>query len=206
LCVGSLPSRCIAKYFHAKLVQVVHSCGNDSAALFYQCGVLLNNVFDTQAAHAVLQQQDTDMPAHAVNTISLNALCKLHNAPVNDLKKDMKKVYIYNPKYWTRRPLTQTMICYAAADVLPLHTLHTALAGQIKPEFADLLAETCLEHVRRQISESGQMRVRTEVSPDRRKEMKERRGQEKIERREQDRIERIEIDLKIDYTPPTTWR
>jgi exonuclease 3'-5' domain-containing protein 1 len=156
-------------------------------------------VFDTQAAYAVLQQQQTGKPVHTVKNISLNDLCKELNAPVNTLKKEVKNVYISNPRYWTKRPLTQTMICYAAADVLPLHALHKALASQIKPEYADLLAETCLKHVLHLISDSGG----TSQCPETRKEEKKRETREEImekrknveeDRRKKEIVERIEIE------------
>ena len=109
--------------------QVVHDCRNDSAAFYFQFNILVKNVFDTQAAHAVLQLQDTGKPVYKVKNVSLNALCELYNAPVNPMKEQVKNIYRRDQKFWARRPLTRDMICYAGADVLALvPTIYNAMA------------------------------------------------------------------------------
>ncbi|XP_075738728.1 egl_like_exo domain-containing protein isoform X3 [Rhipicephalus microplus] len=65
------------------ITKVMHDCRNDSAALFFQFGIKLQNVFDTQAAHATLQQQDVGKPVHKVKNVSLGTLCTLYGGPVN---------------------------------------------------------------------------------------------------------------------------
>ena len=42
-----------------------------------------------QAAHAVLQLQDTGKPVYKVKNVSLNALCELYGAPVNPMKEQV---------------------------------------------------------------------------------------------------------------------
>jgi len=151
--------------------KVVHDCRNDSAALFFQCEVQIKNVFDTQAAHAVLQLQDTGKPVYKVKNVSLNALCELYGAPANPMKEQVKNIYRRDQKFWARRPLTRDMVCYAAADVLALvPTIYTAMAGQIKPEFANLFHELCEEQVLLYIqgeevkNRKKQRKVETEVA------------------------------------------
>merc|ERR1719266_2611928 len=153
------------------IIKVVHDCRNDSAALFFQCDVQVRNVFDTQAAHAVLQLQDTGKPVYKVKNVSLNALCELYNAPVNPMKEQVKNIYRRDQKFWARRPLTRDMICYAGADVLALvPTIYTAMASQIKPEFANLFHELCEEQVLLYIqgeevkNRKKQRKVETEVA------------------------------------------
>jgi len=153
------------------IIKVVHDCRNDSAALFFQCDVQVRNVFDTQAAHAVLQLQDTGKPVYKVKNVSLNALCELYNAPVNPMKEQVKNIYRRDQKFWARRPLTRDMICYAAADVLALvPTIYTAMASQIKPEFGNLFNELCEEQVLLYIqadevkNRKKQRKVETEVA------------------------------------------
>merc|ERR1719342_104781 len=153
------------------LIKVVHDCRNDSAALFFQCDVQVKNVFDTQAAHAVLQLQDTGKPVYKVKNVSLNALCELYNAPVNPMKEQVKNIYRRDQKFWARRPLTRDMICYAAADVLALvPTIYNAMASQIKPEFCNLFKELCEEQVLLYIqgdevkNRKKQRKVETEVA------------------------------------------
>merc|ERR1712012_425187 len=154
-----------------KIIKVVHDCGNDSAALYHQHDITIKNVFDTQAAHAVLQLQDTGKPVYKVKNVSLNALCELYNAPVNPMKEQVKNIYRRDQKFWARRPLTRDMICYAAADVLALvPTIYTAMASQIKPEFGNLFNELCEEQVLLYIqaeevkNRKKQRKVETEVA------------------------------------------
>jgi len=154
-----------------QIIKVVHDCRNDSAALFFQCDVQVKNVFDTQAAHAVLQLQDTGKPVYKVKNVSLNALCELYNAPVNPMKEQVKNIYRRDQKFWARRPLTRDMICYAAADVLALvPTIYNAMASQIKHEFGNLFRELCEEQVLLYIqadevkNRKKQRKVETEVA------------------------------------------
>jgi len=154
-----------------QIIKVVHDCRNDSAALFFQCDVQVRNVFDTQAAHAVLQLQDTGKPVYKVKNVSLNALCELYNAPVNPMKEQVKNIYRRDQKFWARRPLTRDMICYAAADVLALvPTIYNCMASQIKPEFGNLFRELCEEQVLLYIqadevkNRKKQRKVETEVA------------------------------------------
>jgi len=150
-----------------KIIKVVHDCRNDSAALYHQHDITIKNVFDTQAAHAVLQLQDTGKPVYKVKNVSLNALCELYNAPVNPMKDQVKNIYRRDQKFWARRPLSRDMICYAAADVLALvPTIYTAMASEIKPEFRNLFLSLC--------EEQSLMYIQSE-------EVKERKRQRKVE-------------------------
>ncbi len=42
-----------------------------------------------QAAHAVIQLQETGKPVYKVKNVSLNALCELYDAPVNPMKEQV---------------------------------------------------------------------------------------------------------------------
>ena len=91
------------------------------------------NILSIQAAHAVLQLQETGKPVYKVKNVSLNALCELYNAPVNPMKEQVKNIYRRDQKFWARRPLTRDMICYAGADVLALvPTIYTAMARSVR--------------------------------------------------------------------------
>jgi len=130
------------------IVKVIHDCRNDSAALYFQHGITLKNVFDTQAAHAVVQLQETGKPVYKVKNVSFNALCELYNAPVNPMKDQVKNIYRRDQKFWARRPLSKDMICYAAADVMALvPTIYTAMARDLKPDYQNLFLSLCEEQV-----------------------------------------------------------
>ncbi|XP_064486922.1 egalitarian protein homolog [Ornithodoros turicata] len=134
------------------VVKVMHDCRNDSVALAQQFGIQLRNVFDTQAAHAVLQQQDAGRPVHKVKNVSLNTLCALYGGPQNPRKEQMKSLYRRDQKFWSRRPLTEDMVFHAAFDVhclLPI--VYDALKGAIQPESVYLLQELCEEQVQAHI-------------------------------------------------------
>ncbi|KAG8228935.1 hypothetical protein J437_LFUL007327 [Ladona fulva] len=127
---------------------VIHDCRNDSINLFNQFGITLQNVFDTQAAHAILQLQETGRPVHKAKNLSLNALCLAHGAPPNPLKESLKGIYRRDQRYWNRRPLTRDMLVYAAADVLSLVPhVYCAMQKLIQPKWEGLLQELCEEQI-----------------------------------------------------------
>ena len=45
-----------------------------------------------QAAHAILQQQETGKPVYKVKSVSLVTLCRTYDAPINPQKEHIKKV------------------------------------------------------------------------------------------------------------------
>uniref|UniRef100_A0A8D8ZLK3 Exonuclease 3'-5' domain-containing protein 1 n=1 Tax=Cacopsylla melanoneura TaxID=428564 RepID=A0A8D8ZLK3_9HEMI len=131
------------------VVKVIHDCRNDSILLFEQFGITLRNVFDTQAAHAVLQFQETGKPVYKVRHVSLKTLAELVDSPLGSpLKEELRLVYKKDPRYWARRPLTRDMIVYAASDLACLlPRLYVTLNNQIKPEYGPLLVELSEEQV-----------------------------------------------------------
>ncbi|CAH2094123.1 unnamed protein product [Euphydryas editha] len=131
------------------VVKIIHDCRNDSVNLHNQFEITLKNVFDTQAAHAVLQLQQQGVPVYKVKNLSLNALCELYNAPMNPMKEQLKNVYRRDQRYWARRPLTKDMIIYAASDVLSLvnPAIYTYMSSNIKPENQQLFEELSNEQV-----------------------------------------------------------
>ncbi|KAK4306715.1 hypothetical protein Pmani_021485 [Petrolisthes manimaculis] len=150
---------------------VAHDCRGDAGALYHQFGVTLRNVFDTQAAHAVLQQQETGKPVYKVKNVSLNTLCRSYNAPVNPRKDQMKNVYRRDQRFWARRPLTEDMIVYAAYDVVALvPTVHQAMKRQLDPGLIPLFEELCREQVEALIQpeevkqKKKQRKIETEVA------------------------------------------
>lgn len=131
------------------VVKIIHDCRNDSVNLYNQFEITLKNVFDTQAAHAVLQLQQQNVPVYKVKNLSQNALCELYNAPMNPMKEQLKNVYRRDQRYWARRPLTKDMIIYAASDVLCLvnPAIYAYMLGNIKVENLQLFEELCNEQV-----------------------------------------------------------
>ncbi|CAG4933987.1 unnamed protein product [Colias eurytheme] len=131
------------------VIKIIHDCRNDSVNLYNQFEITLKNVFDTQAAHAVLQLQSQNVPVYKVKNLSLNALCELYNAPMNPMKEQLKNVYRRDQRYWARRPLTKDMIIYAASDVLSLvnPAIYAYMSSNIKPDNQQLFEELSNEQV-----------------------------------------------------------
>ncbi|KYN08504.1 PREDICTED: uncharacterized protein LOC108773269 [Cyphomyrmex costatus] len=150
---------------HPHVTKVIHDCRNDSVNLFNQFNIMLTNIFDTQAAHAVLQFQETGKPVYKVKNVNLNTLCDHYGAPCNPLKEQLKNIYRKDQRYWSRRPITREMLIYASSDVLSLvPQVYNAMSRLIKPEQEALFAELCEEQI--------QMHIRPAVVKARKKQRK----------------------------------
>jgi exonuclease 3'-5' domain-containing protein 1 len=60
----------------------MHDCRNDSANLYNEFDIRINNVFDTQSAHIVIQSED----GKKGHNVGLNQLCKLYKTDINPCK------------------------------------------------------------------------------------------------------------------------
>ncbi|XP_045175352.1 uncharacterized protein LOC123536318 [Mercenaria mercenaria] len=104
----------------SEIVKVIHSCSEDSAALFHQFGIKLENVFDTQVAHLVIEEhKGRKLPSRE----KLEEICKMYSAAagVYARKDDVQLEYVKNDgNFWAKRPLSQEMIDYASGDVAAL--------------------------------------------------------------------------------------
>ncbi|KYN32392.1 Exonuclease 3'-5' domain-containing protein 1 [Trachymyrmex septentrionalis] len=156
---------------HPHVTKVIHDCRNDSVNLYNQFNITLTNVFDTQAAHAVLQFQDTGKPVYKVKNVNLNTLCDHYGAPCNPLKEQLKNIYRKDQRYWSRRPITREMLIYASSDVLSLvPQVYNAMSRLIKPEQESLFAELCEEQIQMHIrpaivkARKKQRKIATELS------------------------------------------
>ncbi|KAL6419997.1 hypothetical protein ACFW04_008096 [Cataglyphis niger] len=156
---------------HPHVIKVIHDCRNDSVNLYNQFKITLTNVFDTQAAHAVLQFQETGKPVYKVKNVNLNTLCDHYGAPCNPLKEQLKNIYRKDQRYWSRRPMTRDMLIYASSDVLSLvPQVYNAMFRLIKPEVQGLFAELCEEQIQMHIrpadvkARKKQRKVETEVA------------------------------------------
>ena len=71
--------------------QVMHDCRNDSVNLYNQFGIELKNVFDTQAAHVVVEMNEGNGKTESkVKNTSLNGLCQAYQVPHNPFKDKVK--------------------------------------------------------------------------------------------------------------------
>lgn len=103
-----------------KIVKVMHSSKGDSAALFFQFDIQLQNVFDTQVAHLVIEEHKGRILPRC---IKLSDICCTYseNAEVSEEKDEIKQLYTTKiGNFWEIRPLTDEMIAYASGDVTAL--------------------------------------------------------------------------------------
>lgn len=102
------------------VVKVIQSCSGDSAALYHQFGIHLENVFDTQVAHLVIEEhKGKKLPSRK----KLQEICQLYskNASAFEGKEDVKLEWSkIEGDFWAKRPMTEDMIAYASGDVTAL--------------------------------------------------------------------------------------
>ncbi|XP_048778899.1 uncharacterized protein LOC125682402 isoform X2 [Ostrea edulis] len=99
------------------IVKVIQSCANDSAALYYQFNVTLQNVFDTQVANLVIQEHQGRKLAPL---LKLDVICEKYSGKkgVSEHKEDLQSEWMkMTGDLWAKRPMTEEMIQYAAGDV-----------------------------------------------------------------------------------------
>nr|XP_034303758.1 uncharacterized protein LOC105342861 isoform X4 [Crassostrea gigas] len=101
-------------------IMVIHACSYDSAALYHQFGVTLQNVFDTQVADTVLEEHNERL---LVSSLDLQELCQKYSSSkkVSDYKEQLKIQYSKKEgEFWAKRPLTDEMKSVAVGDVRAL--------------------------------------------------------------------------------------
>lgn len=114
--------------------KVMHLCGRNSRCLWRKHKVTLRNVFDTQAAHAVLQQQELGVRVDTVGSLSLWSLCETYGG-LPDAIRDQWPLPSLRARPLARIPVYRA--AYMVACLVP--NVYTALCGAIKPEFQPLL-------------------------------------------------------------------
>ncbi|KAG6626363.1 egalitarian protein homolog isoform X2 [Carya illinoinensis] len=102
----------------AYITKVVHDCKRDSEALYFQFGITLNNVLDTQIAYSLIEEQE-DRPRSTADYISfVGLLADPRYCGISYLEKEEVRVLLrQDPKFWTHRPLSDQMVRAAADDV-----------------------------------------------------------------------------------------
>ncbi|OAY75370.1 Exonuclease 3'-5' domain-containing protein 1 [Ananas comosus] len=108
------------------ITKVIHDCKRDSEALFFQFGIKLHNVVDTQIAYSLIEEQKGRKwaPDDYISFVSL--LADPHYCGISYLEKEEVRVLLrQDPAFWTYRPLSEMMIRAATDDVrFLLHIYH----------------------------------------------------------------------------------
>ena len=106
------------------IVKVIHHCRGDTGALFYQFGIITNNVFDTAIADCLLNN------LHHNNSRSLEAVL-LHWLGAHVVHLQFKGKLVHAPRMFEEDPLPYYLFVYAYEDVLYLGALYRVLAEHL---------------------------------------------------------------------------
>jgi ribonuclease D len=124
----------------AEIRKVFHGADYDVRSLYRDFDIRISNLFDTQCACRFLGYKETGLEAVLKTLFGVSL--------------DKK----YQRKDWSRRPLSQEMLAYAATDVCYLLPLAQELEGQLSAkDRLSWLNEECrlLSKVRPSVSEEG---------------------------------------------------
>ncbi|XP_057957520.1 uncharacterized protein LOC131150672 [Malania oleifera] len=100
------------------ITKVIHDCKRDSEALYFQFGIKLHNVVDTQIAYSLIEEQEghTRLPDDYISFVGL--LADPRYCGISYLEKQEVRVLLrQDPEFWTCRPLSELMVRAAADDV-----------------------------------------------------------------------------------------
>lgn len=113
--------------FEAELIKkVFHDCSGDASVLFYEYGICLRNVHDTQVAHMVIKAQKNGGHVDHSKGSSLADVYKLYCNKTIPGKKHFNRNHRDSPggNIWLdNRELTDGMVKYAALDALVLRDI-----------------------------------------------------------------------------------
>ncbi|KAG6598308.1 piRNA biogenesis protein EXD1, partial [Cucurbita argyrosperma subsp. sororia] len=100
------------------VTKVIHDCKRDSEALYFQFGIKLNNVIDTQIAYSLIEEQEgwTKTPDNYISFVGLLADSRYCGVSYVE-KEEVRLLLRQDPKFWTYRPLSELMVRAAADDV-----------------------------------------------------------------------------------------
>uniref|UniRef100_A0A5B6YMN9 3'-5' exonuclease domain-containing protein n=1 Tax=Davidia involucrata TaxID=16924 RepID=A0A5B6YMN9_DAVIN len=100
------------------ITKVIHDCKRDSEALYFQFGIKLHNVVDTQIAYYLIEEQQGQKrsPDDYISFVSLLADPRYCGISYVE-KKEVRTLLREDPKFWTHRPFSELMVRAAADDV-----------------------------------------------------------------------------------------
>ncbi|KMZ68580.1 3'-5' exonuclease domain-containing protein-like [Zostera marina] len=103
------------------ITKVIHDCKRDSEALFFQFGIKLHNVMDTQIAYSLIEEQEgkerpLDDVNHVISFVSLLADPRYCGMPYLE-KEEVRVLLRKDPNFWANRPFSEMMVHTAVADV-----------------------------------------------------------------------------------------
>ncbi|XP_052209552.1 uncharacterized protein LOC127812970 isoform X2 [Diospyros lotus] len=120
-----LMKACKAALESSNVTKVVHDCKRDSEALYYQFGIKLANVVDTQIAYSLIEEQEgrKRMIDDYISFVDLLRDPRYCGVSYNE-KQEVRVLLRQDPNFWTYRPLSELMVRAAADDVRFLLVIH----------------------------------------------------------------------------------
>ncbi|XP_042035931.1 piRNA biogenesis protein EXD1-like isoform X1 [Salvia splendens] len=100
------------------ITKVIHDCKRDSEALYFQFGIKLHNVVDTQIAYSLIKEQEGQkkVPDDYISFVGLLADPQFGGISYDE-KEEVRILLRQDPNFWTYRPLSELMVRAAADDV-----------------------------------------------------------------------------------------
>ncbi|KAG5034415.1 hypothetical protein JHK87_009325 [Glycine soja] len=116
---------CKAALESEHVTKVIHDCKRDSEALYFQFGIRLNNVVDTQIAYSLIESQEQGKKVNDyISFVDLLADPRYCGVAYPE-KEEVRLILKRNTEFWRERPLTEYKLNAAAADVRYLiHIYH----------------------------------------------------------------------------------
>ncbi|CAN6682348.1 unnamed protein product [Malus baccata var. baccata] len=100
------------------ITKVIHDCKRDSEALYFQFGIKLNNVVDTQIAYSLIEEQEGQKRVLVDYISFVGLLADPRYCGISYLEKEEVRFLLRkDPNFWTYRPLSEQMVRAAADDV-----------------------------------------------------------------------------------------
>ncbi|GKV09987.1 hypothetical protein SLEP1_g21415 [Rubroshorea leprosula] len=100
------------------ITKVIHDCKRDSEALYFQFGIKLHNVMDTQIAFSLIEEQEGRTRLHDDYISFVSLLADPRYCGISYQEKEEVRVLLrQDPKFWIYRPLSELMVRAAADDV-----------------------------------------------------------------------------------------
>ncbi|XP_048444549.1 uncharacterized protein LOC103929643 isoform X1 [Pyrus x bretschneideri] len=100
------------------ITKVIHDCKRDSEALYFQFGIKLNNVVDTQIAYSLIEEQEGRKKLLDDYISFVGLLADPRYCGISYLEKEEVRFLLrQDPNFWTYRPLSEQMVRAAADDV-----------------------------------------------------------------------------------------
>ncbi|CAA6666124.1 unnamed protein product [Spirodela intermedia] len=121
------------------VTKVIHDCKRDSEALYFQFGIKLHNVMDTQVAYSLIEEQEgKERSLDHISFVSLLADPRYCGISYDE-KEEVRVLMRKDPGFWAYRPLSELMVRTAADDVRFLLYIYNKMMEKLSNQSLSLL-------------------------------------------------------------------